>query len=80
MNTIISPGIRAGRTFAFCKAMGWSLRPYQMLLLLRVSYSNAYRKFMPPKPFNFEKWWQETHPKKTWHTVWIEEAYFDHRP
>lgn len=77
--TIISSGNRAGKASAFCKAMGWPLRAYQRVFLLVWTNHERYKPFIPARRVSqdwFREWWLETHPKKTWHTVWVEEAYF----
>lgn len=72
---IYGGGRRAGKVFAFCRAMGWSLKPFQKILLTRLMYSKELRAFIPAeiKPWSFERLWKEAHPKKEWHVLLIEE-------
>lgn len=67
-STLIS-GRRAGRTIGFCKAMGWSLRPYQKILMLRLSYRQDYLSFLPPEPWSFDQWWNAHNQKSPWLVV-----------
>jgi hypothetical protein len=50
--TIGSPGT----IIDFLEAFRFPVKPYQKTMLLRLSFSNAYRRFMPPEPFNFERY------------------------
>lgn len=73
--TILLSGHRAGKVTEFCKMMGWSVKPYQKILLLRFSFGNAYKKYMAyllikdPYEYLYRK------PNKDgWIKIWFDEA------
>lgn len=78
--TTILSGIRAGRVTSFCKAMGWSVRPYQTILVERMMNRSRYKQFIeiaPPKTFD-QIWeaWDTASKDKEWTHIFIEECAF----
>ena len=79
INSIIFSGHIAGKTTAFCKAMGWSVKPYQTLFMIRHGFMSDYRKFIPKESVDFYKWWYKHLGRKDrgheWQAVIFDESY-----
>lgn len=85
MRTTISSGCRAGKSFAFCKAMGWDLKAYQRVTMLLLLFRRDYRPFIPPRtvwPFSFQDHWMQTRkdPGHEWRAIIIDEFAFAPEP
>ena len=74
MTSVLLSGQRAGKVTVFCKAMGLEVKPYQEILLLRLSFGGAIRRFLPPRPLNFEKLWKKDERDSKWIKVWFDEC------